>query len=276
MMQMINSIKMAWNTMKVTFHLGAPRTGVGSLHSYLSETPVSGTTLWTPEQTRNGVFSGLFCDPSKVEMAIEHRGRRSCGRLQVALHDLQAAGQDHLLVSDPKLLGSAKGFFPNVTERMMRFRDGVRGHSVTLALSVRSYSSFWNSVLGSDLSTNVTDRLTTHPRRWRNVITDMYRAMPDAQIIVWPFERMVGAPHQLVRVLTGYQSNSTSRPLVGRSGSTNSFSTDQRACLDAEYAADLDWLRSGASGIARFVDTADIDKIVAGPTPLGGPSKARG
>jgi len=135
-------------------------------------------------------------------------------------------------------------------------------------------------------------KLVAQPRRWRHVVAELSRALPDARIGVWTHERMSQYPNRLVTRLTGRalnlrgarehlnpaQSPEVLRNYVADIGLNPDlircdadgfmpFTPDQRAELRAHYAEDLAWLSAGAGGLATLLD--EPGHKIAGLTGLG-------
>jgi hypothetical protein len=210
--------------------------------------------------------------------------------------------------------------YQGVRTRIERFVPAFEDRCTRIALSIRSLDDHWASSAaysfqktGQAPSPDQFNDIANSPRSWRHVIQDLSQLFPRAELVVWPSERYIGAPETQLSILTGLhqvQPKQHARqwfnrgpdlsdlrqiaqllPLPGRatdipdgSGRWMPFTALQRLRLKNQYRADLDWLRNGADGLARFVEDADRHKdgarqdlmeqklgaASAGPPPNGG------
>ena len=100
--------------------------------------------------------------------------------------------------------------YPDAGDRVAGFAMAMEGRKLTLALSFRSYDTWWASVLAFRLTRGgplpgrqIAARLALQPRRWRDVIVDLNRALPQARIVVWCHEDLAHLPNRIVNALTG-------------------------------------------------------------------------
>ena len=116
------------------------------------------------------------------------------------------------------------------------------------------------------------------PRSWRDVITDLSCALPDAEILVLPFEHHMGRPQNVLQQATGASAPrdvmhrwlnrapdlpALRRAMAQQGGETDvipqgqgrwlPFSTEQNAQLREAYADDMHWLMAGADGLAQLI-----------------------
>lgn len=293
--------------MDVILHLGAHRTGATTLQHFLTANAgalaESGTVTWTPPQTRQGMMAGLVKRPDRISMKEEKRGRRSVGVMRTLMEILEDDGVDRLIVSEPNMIGTrdhnikTKRLYPWLGERLDRFAPAFFDRCTRVALVIRSYDTYWRSVLNAAVidgfpmpSEELRDHLVTQPMRWKQAIEDVARVFPQAQLVVWPFEALVAQPERQLGILTDNAlpatrfsatrewKNGGPRPqylaevladrgepemaakVLAQVGARRwePFTSDQREALCAEYQDDLAWLRSGASGLATFVDEVDM------------------
>ncbi|MEL6957600.1 MAG: hypothetical protein AAGL89_01455 [Pseudomonadota bacterium] len=281
--------------MDICLHLGAHRTATTSFQSALRSNTAHlarcGLTCWTPAKTRDGLMRGLIRHPEDATLQDDEQGLRSVGRLKITLHKLEADGHRALLISEPNMLGTGQTnlrthlLYPQLDERLRRFVPAFGDRPLTVGLSIRSYEDYWTSLLCSQFRVRMAgagaerlDRLTTQPRRWRRLIRDIARVLPQAHIVVWAFEQMGARSNDQLNALwpQGQAVLSGGDPWLARSpdlftlqqmGYTAPkgqgdgkgvrwmpFDEDQRSVLRAEYRQDLAWLRAGAEGLATFID----------------------
>ncbi|OUD09210.1 hypothetical protein BVC71_10945 [Marivivens niveibacter] len=287
--------------MDKVLHLGAHRTGTTSFQTFLKRNRAAlsrrGIAVWEPDQIRSGLFQGVLHDPAQITADVARLSERSRGRIKIEQSRLVKTGADTLIISDENFIGTPMGnlrsgrLYDDAILRLMRLRTAI-GRVRSVTLTVRSYDSYWSSILsfglmrGKGIPTNDDlDRLVTQPRRWRDLIADVAQVFPDARLIVAPFETFATAPKALAGQIVNADLSGADiddAPIwknasanCGRlaqviedrgcggtvAGAANErwmpFDAHQRAALAGQYADDLMWLKSGADGVAEFIDTAD-------------------
>ena len=289
--------------MDVTLHLGAHRTGTTTLQIYLENNRDNlneiGTEFWGPNRTRSGLFSGLVKKPDKLTNEAIIRGERSAGLIRMELGRLEIAGVKSLIVSEENMIGamwdnlSVGRLYPDAQLRLKRFSRAFDGHCKRVTLSIRSYDKYWASVFaflverGHKLpDAQEMDRLVTQPRRWRDVISDIAAVFPSAEVIVWPFEAMIGQVDSQLAVLNGgvvpvrmrgrndwhnasagcaklrqvledRQNNKQAEAMPNDYSRWQPFRPHHIAAFQAQYDEDIAWLRAGADGIASYEENSD-------------------
>ena len=289
--------------MDVTLHLGAHRTGSTTLQMYLENNRDNlneiGTEFWGPNRTRSGLFSGLVKMPDRLTNDAIIRGKRSAGLIKMELGRLEIAGVKSLIVSEENMIGAmwdnlATGkLYPDAQRRLDRFASAFGFHCKRVSLSIRSYDKYWASVFAFLVErghkmpeTQDLDRLVTQPRRWRDVITDIASVFPTAEIVVWPFEGMIGQVDsqlaalnggvvpvrmrgrndwhnasagcaKLRQVLDDRQNLKQAATMPNDYSRWQPFKAYHIAALQAQYDEDIAWLRSGAGGIASYHENSD-------------------
>lgn len=309
--------------MNIMLHLGAHRCASTTFQSFLWANRVRlakrGLTCWTPKRTRDGLMRGMMRHPALISVEDERRAIRSSGRLRVEFERLRRSGQNGLLISEENILGTMRNniadtrLYPLLRERLMRFEPAFEGQTLRIGLCFRSYEDYWTSSLAAMIkrgaalpSVDLLDYLTTQPRRWRDIVRDIAAVFPEAEVVVWPFERLASQPqHQLEAIWggdcrgledTGYWRNRSGdvvrlndimalrgeAPLLGGLHDAGArwmpFDEDQRCMLRAEYRRDLAWLAEGAEGLARAVTDANSEtfnpddlRSTQAPNHRGGP-----
>ncbi|KIC11497.1 hypothetical protein RA19_05490 [Leisingera sp. ANG-M1] len=290
--------------MKVILHTGAHRCATTSFQEYMRQNAqglkMQGLGFWGPFRTRNGLFHGIQPGPARV--TGRNLAQRARGRLQLQLANCRDSGVHQLLVSDENMMGTIRenlrlgDLYSGVGERMARFSQAF-GRTVTdVAVSIRSLDSYWTSALAYAVarghrvpSPAQLDRLVQAPRSWRDVITDIACALPDARLHVLPFETFGTRPEAQLTALTGVETAPMTHARVRLNGSLclqdlraslpasvaarlpqgtgrwRPFDDTQAAHLRETYADDMMWLASGADGTALLVQ--DPDKLAAGLNP---------
>lgn len=287
----------------VILHLGAHRTGTTTLQVYLENNRDNlnqiGTEFWGGNRTRSGLFSGLVKRPCEITHDAVLRGERSSGLIRMELDRLTHCLVDTLIVSEENMIGvmgnnlEQAQLYPDAKARLQRFAPAFEHRCKRIALSVRSYDKYWASVMaflverGHEMPCDdLLDRLVTQPRRWRDVIGEIASVFPRAQLMVWPFEGLIGQVDAQLATLNGGRVPATMR---GRDDWHNAsaglgklrqvlkdrgqhrrasqipagdsrwqpFADNHIAAFRDQYADDINWLRSGADGIATYVENAD-------------------
>ncbi|MEO9463841.1 hypothetical protein [Shimia sp.] len=294
----------------VILHVGAHRTGLTSFCAYLAgqraHLRAHDTEVWTPRDTRHGLMDGLFLASGRSGVA--RRRARGAGRVALRVAGLQRREVSDLLVIEPNMLGSLgdnvrrQRLYPATGERMARMSHAFGGQVRRVILTVRSLEDFWTSSLSWAVpqgarvpNAGALDRLVTQPRSWRDVITDLACAVPGADILVAPYERLGGRNHDIVEyavagrfsmprngeeiVLKEAPALGELRQVLRDRGQTDlglpdgwgrwrPFDAVQSATLREIYADDMHWLRAGADGLAFLIEEAAFDQT--GNTPLAG------
>ncbi len=287
----------AWQ-LDIMLHLGAHRCATTTFQKFLWNNRVGlsrqGLTAWTPRRTRDGLMLGLVRHPALVTRQDERDAKRSIGRIRLEVERLARDHQRGLLISDENILGSTRNnmldtrLYPLLRDRLVRFKPAFEGRPMRIGFCIRTYEDYWTSSLsyllsrgGTAPNVDLLDFLTTQPRRWRHVIRDIANAFPQAQVVVWPFERLGANPAAQLSALWGRDHSLSNDPALWRNRSPDlvqlnkilalrgqplmkegpiqtgarwmPFDENQRAMLRAEYSADLDWLMRGADGFAQFI-----------------------
>lgn len=287
----------------IVLHLGAHRCATTTVQHLLARNTDALRRLdvvaWTPDRMRGGVFGGLLCGSDKPAAQREWRQNRALGLIGIECDRLVAQGIGTLLVSEQELLGSldaalgAAQLYPGLAERLARSAPALAPRCVRIGLAIRSYEGFWSSALASSVAqgrplpdARALDALCAQPRRWRHVIGDVARAFPQAEIVVWPYERFGAQPDVVLAHLLGRPDVAVSfsgarermapgptlpklRRLLALRGEAEAAAALGDDCgrwaplgpvregaLRRDYAHDIAWLRGGAEGLARLVETA--------------------
>ena len=286
-------------------HIGAHRTASTALQQHLSlnrtDLAKAGVVYWGPKITRGGLFRGAI---GGVEGVMAWQERRCAGRCTMRADAVRQTGANHLIISDENMIGSLRGalentgLYPDAGRRIAVYANGFAKHRLTVALCVRDYADWWTSSLAFRLlrggplpRTDMREHLVTQPRRWRHLVEELARVLPDARIAVWTFEASANAPHRLTQELTGIATPPASTaPVNARPGTADllelmdacgidpatfhwpdgrfmPFAAHELDALRAQYHEDLSWLRAGAGGFADYID-APLAQTEA-PTALG-------
>ncbi|SLN64460.1 hypothetical protein PEL8287_03551 [Roseovarius litorisediminis] len=302
-------------TMDVILHLGAHRTASTSFQHYMRENAAKlmpeGIGFWGPLRTRDGLLSGIIPVPGR-RTAADQLGRAK-GRIALHLKTARDKGIRQLIVSDENMIGAARKnlrdscLYAGVGERMARYNDAFAGKIVRVALSIRSQDGFWASSAAFAVGRGHVvprkddlDRLVTTNRHWREVVADLYCALPGAEIQVMPYEIYGGLPERKLAQMTGLANppRKHAREWLNRApdltrlrqivtdrggdagrlpegtGRWHPFDRHQTIALREAYADDLFWLRAGADGCATLIEETGPEK--AGQNPSTGQNTTRG
>lgn len=293
--------------MKVILHIGAHRTGTTSFQAYVRQNRdfmrARRIGFWGPMRTRKGLFHGI--QPAMGQGASA--ATRARGRVQLNLEKSERNGIRTLLVSDENMLGTMRrnmrerSLYRDVGERMARYAAAFDGRIDTIVLSTRALNHFWSSAAAFCVSRGHVAlqpdellRVAYGPRTWRDVIADVACAVPDARIVVVPFERTAGRPDAMFRGTTGlfgprnaaetWLNRSPSAPelrtmleergddpdlVSGLSPRWTPFDPSAIAAMREAYMDDIHWLTAGADGLATL--TEDLGQRGAGQTLPHGP-----
>ncbi len=296
--------------MDVILHVGAHRCATTSFQTYLRLNSAAlqqrGVGFWGPWRMRTNMLCAIVPKPGAG--AARDRQRRGVGRLRMHLARSRGLGVQTLVVSDENMLGSVREnlrfceLYCGAGERMARYAQAFDGRIRHVLLNIRGLDTYWASAAGFGLTRGrempgapALTRLAGAGRSWRDVITDLAHAMPDATIWVAPFEVFAGRPEAQLSALTRMQPpraharerlNATLRLPQLRAladelgtgwvfpegdGRWQPFDPGQVADLREAYADDLMWLTGGADGLARLLpDPAKIpmpQTIRAGKSP---------
>lgn len=278
--------------MDVILHVGAHRTATTTFQHYVraQEASLAGQQVhfWGPQQTRKTVFPGLFRTAALQQR--RHAGRRAEGRTGLLSNKLAQGGIKELIVSDENMIGTcvqnfrSASLYPGIGERMAKVAAAFDGRITRVVLSLRAQDLWWASAAALIVARGhaVPDvgrcrAITQHPRSWRDVVTDLACAVPDADIQVVAFENTAGQPQQLLETVLGRTVPPISfdrwlnrsddllalRKIIMRNGGDPAvlpqgagrwqpFAPDQCAAMRETYADDLHWLTAGADGLARL------------------------
>ena len=289
--------------MDVMLHVGAHRCATGYFQAFVrhhaATLAADGMAFWGPEVTRDGLLHGALPGPAPV--TGRNLARPARGRVQMRLEQVRRSGADDLLICGPRMMGRrheilrARSLYPSVGDRMARYGAAFDGQVRDVMVILRSPDRFWGSLLASMVANghplpdaDLLAELADTPRSWRDVLSDLACALPEARIWVMPYETYGDRPEVQLQQLTGKRlarlrkvdrincadplpmlrhklGPEQAHQLPRGEGRWSPFSEAQSAALRERYADDLMWLHAGADGLARLV--ADPDKKAAGLNP---------
>lgn len=268
--------------MDIVLHIGAHRTATTTFQSYLRrhlpELARMGIGVWGPLRTRKGLLSGIRPDAPNLAAAGAH--------LRAQLQRRRAAGLGTLLISDENILGSVQAnlkdrqLYAGLDARLGAYAQAFDGQVTRIVLSIRSLDAWWGSVAAygigrgaPPLSRKARHEIALSERSWQDVVTEVARAFPGAELRVQPFE---GRPEPLFLAATGQIGPTDAAPewrnaapdltslrailrkrglahlLPLGAGRWEPFTDEERSALRERYEDDLFWLRAGAGGLATI------------------------
>ncbi len=280
----------------VIIHIGAHRTASTALQHHLAThrdiVAEGGGVYWGPKVTRGGLFRGAI---GGLEPALAWQRRRFNGRCAMRADAVRQTGATHLIISDENMLGSLRAtledtiLYRDAGRRISAHAEGFARHRVTVGICVRSYVDWWTSAMAFRLSrggplprVNLREHLVTQPRRWRHIIEEIARVLPDATVMVWTYEALGHQPDRILHDLCGIATPPASdirqnaRPSADKlrqqmaefgidpqefhwpDGQFMPFTAHEAEALNAQYAEDLAWLAAGAGGLADFIDAPAV------------------
>ena len=288
--------------MELVLHVGAHRTASTSFQAYLKQNRDElgqwGIGFWGPHRTRKGLFAGVV--PRNGYGLQEDQLRRAKGRISMQLARTEMQGARTLIVSDENMLGSVRdnlrraSLYAQAGDRMGRFSTAFGGQVSTVMISIRSLDHYWASAAAYGVgrghpmpAPDLWERIAVSMRGWRDVITDVAQAFPDAQVRVLPFEFFSGRPELKLRYGAGcYAPAPVSREWLNAAprlevlrqtlaergdlgagwlpegyGPWSPFTAAQTAALRELYADDMHWLVAGADGLATLIEDPDRNEL---------------
>ncbi|VAW01878.1 FIG00992965: hypothetical protein [hydrothermal vent metagenome] len=247
----------------------------------------------TRDQLFNGVIPGAKRKSFLHRVLDKKKFKNVRRRVAECLEQARNEGGTQIVISEENMIGNSRlnlretRLYGSIHDRMTRCNRAFDGKITRAVLSVRSLDDYWSSVLAYGVGRGYylpqaknLEQLVSGGRHWREVITDLAAAMPKTEIIVYPFEDFNGRPDAQLAIMTGRKDvprNHTrmwlnSAPelpqirqvLADRGGHQNKmphgegrwqpFNKEQIAILRNAYAADLNWLRAGADGLAILIE----------------------
>ncbi len=297
--------------MDIILHPGAHRTASTSFQHYMYRNAgplhAAGTAFWGPREMRRGLLAGVVPRPGPIPASRQLR--RACGRIELQMAKLRDAGVARLIISDENLIGSPRRnirdmrLYPAIGERMARYGEALGGRIDRVVFCIRAQEAYWASVLAFSMSRHGTlpraielEHMTSSPRSWKGVITDLACALPGTEIVVLLHETCASVPESKLSVMAGLVQppRRHAREWLNRAPGLDElrgvlaargqdprqlrqvagdvwhpFTQAQRAALHDAYCRDLDWLRAGADGLAKLTENPAGAGTVKAPAADG-------
>lgn len=284
--------------MRVILHLGAHRCATTSFQAYLErkahDLSARGVVCVGPKRIRSGLFHGI--QPAPLPFTGRDQQHRARGRIALHLRALSDVGVKSVLFSDATMMGRLEDnllngtLYAGVGERVARYDYAFDGAITDVVVNVRSLDTWWASAFAHSLdvsqrmpSDRLLARVARARRSWRDVLMDIYCAVPGARIWVCPHEIFATRPAAQLTAVTGQDSPATrgmfrlkpsprlphlraalpariAAQLPEGKGRWGPFSMEEAAELRETYADDMMWLTEGAEGYVTLLDNPNKNK----------------
>lgn len=248
--------------MEVILHCGAHRCASTSFQTYLRSNAQllenQGLVYWGPEETRTNGLNRLD-DVTPVDHAGLHRELDKC----------QRDGAEQVLISQENFVGSMKRnigsamLYPSAGERGQWLAGLFEGRVTRIALNIRALDRYWASVAAYmfkrgnvHIPPERWTRIAESRRSWRAVITDLGRSFSNIPLLILPFEEFAGQQQAQLEALTGRPAPGFHDGLALNGAPEPApfgLNAKQATKLWIDYTDDLDWLASGADGLAQLI-----------------------
>lgn len=285
--------------MRVVLHVGAHRCATTSFQAYTERKAAElhdlGILCLGPTRLRSGLFHGI--QPAPLPFTGRDQQKRARGRIVLQLRALRDMGIHTAIFSDAQMMGrlednlASAALYAGVGERLARYDYAFDGAITDVVVNIRALDTWWASAISHSLQMTdrfphdlYLDRLAQAQRSWRDVITDIYCAMPGAKIWVLPHEDFATRPAAQLSAVLGYEMPQTSamfrlkpslrlpllrgavdpaqtRRLPEGNGRWLPFGEAEAAALRETYADDLMWLVGGADGYATLLEHKTPDPL---------------
>jgi len=286
--------------MEIILHIGAHRTGSSAIEAVLAANQdalrAAGVELWRPAALR------------RMEAFRINRGQPVSEAARAALAEhLEQRGGSTALLTEENMIGRIEGnlerghFYSYAAARLALYRDLLPVAPRRIGIGIRDYADFFVSSYAYVMAERpqppfeeLAPRLARVQRGWIDLVGDVRRVFPEAEILVWSMHtlssrvrhvaaRLAGVPAATLRPLRRTINPSIPRdaiplarqilaaePDIGRRaltariaaapapepGSFAGFTPDDAARLAERYAVDVALLKGGAHGV-HFLSRAE-------------------
>lgn len=245
--------------MDLTLHLGAHRTGSTAIEKTLLESRKylrdQGVAIWPNEKVRrikgfgvvgdglNGFAAGVNFREIWDEVRVP--------RLVICEENMLGTMQDNI---------ERAAFYPDVAQRMARYRDFLPGPVGRIGIGIRDYAGFWTSCYAYVLARKPLPGFSAlrgaTTRGWCDLIGELRAVFPAAEIVVWTLEEAKAD-------LAGVAGRLAGVPFGGLRPVTRAVN----AALDPGYIPAMQALRAREPGMSEDMLRAELDGM-ARPAPF--------
>ncbi len=222
-------------------------------------------------------------------------------RVQLLIEQAPSTGCRALVFSDENVIGTRRDniteadLYPSAGERIGRISRAMGGQVSKLVLSIEPLEIYWTRLLTQQLrlgkpvaTARKLDMLTNSSRSWRDLVQDVSRAVPEAELRVLAHSERTALPRNLLSLaLDGRFPEGGTQPdpkpewdliqlrtileafgqdprqLPQGKGFWKPFSVAQSNTLQERYNDDLFWLTAGADGMATFIKEDRLEALTS-------------
>lgn len=199
-------------------HVGAHRCATTTFQKFLGQNRLllddQSIAVWTPEQSRKGIFSGMIRKPGDTQSPAATRGQRGIELVQLETKRLALAEYQALIVTEENMIGTARNnlrtgrLYPQLGARLRNFADAFQGNVRRVCLTIRSYDDYWASAIAFAVArghavpnAEKLNQLVSQGRRWVDVACEIGNVFPTAEVVVVPFDGVAGHPDALLSTM---------------------------------------------------------------------------
>jgi hypothetical protein len=225
-------------------------------------------------------------------------------RLKLLIEQAPSLGCRALVFSDENAIGTRRDniteadLYPSAGERIGRLSRAMGEQISKLVLSIEPLEAYWTRLLTEQLrlarpvaTARKLDMLAQSSRSWRDLVRDLNRAVPEAELRVIEHTERSALPRNLLSLALDRQfpeqaARQTPQPmpdlmqlrtileafgqdptqLPQGDGPWEPFSETQSAALKERYNDDIFWLTAGADGMATFIKEDHLEAQTSGVT----------
>ncbi|MGI3170448.1 hypothetical protein ACRARG_14960 [Pseudooceanicola sp. C21-150M6] len=248
-----------------------------------------GVGVWDRRQTRGGMFAGIdprmgsISRQHQFDLARRRIGTALHGAAKAGVRHLIVS--DGTLLGPMAHNRGSSRLYPCAGDWVGRYLAAFDGAVDRLTLTLRSQDTFWTSAMaaaicqGADLPTkDALSGLVADTRGWSDVVRDVAGAAGRARLTVLTHESIANLPERRLFHMTGGavhgpaksarahlnaapdaammrrmiwdRGNAVAAVHMARGDEWSVFDATQAARLRSQYRSDLDWLGTGAEGLA--------------------------
>lgn len=221
--------------MDLVLHIGAHRTGSTTVERTITGTiaakPDCGVALWAPRRLRDiegfqAVTRRLDgnAEPVDKDAAVALDGLAS--RLARDAAQERSRGVKTLILSEENMMGGMRNnfrtgtFYGDVGRRLAGFDSVLPASPRRVALGVREYGAVWTSAYHylpqsghtPPPAALVREAMMDSPRGWPDVVADVQKLWPDAEVVIWQQERLNNRLSEICGRISGLPHDLFSAP----------------------------------------------------------------